>query len=56
MWLNCEQVQGKVFDEGRLKLNHVARVSGSSDRTFLRRKDSNPTMWVDFKEGQEKFF
>ena len=40
----------------RLKLNHMVRLSASSEETLLMRKDEKLTMWLDCQQVQEKIF
>ena len=39
MWLYFCNFRENFFDEGRLKLNHVAILSGNLEETFLMRED-----------------
>ena len=50
------KLRRNVFDEGRLKLNDVARLSASSKETFLMREDLNLTMWLDSQEVRGNLF
>ena len=39
MWLDSQKDRGNLFDDERLKLNHVAKLSETSEETFLMRED-----------------
>ena len=47
---------GNIFDDGRSKFNHVARLSASSEETVLMRAHENLTKLLDSQEVQTKLF